>query len=550
MPAPEIPDERLAKFAQWAIARMARSDRAPVAERILGAAGQRVQDPRVRADILIDGAEARLARGHVPRHLTKAYVARLERADQEHAAGRWAAAGSETTRALLLAYHRVLHVDGLTSPLAEHPGRYTGPLRKSRAAAALRRPRGRSGTAAAPPPGRPQRLLFVHHDNDNFLRPIQERYEANPDVETRVLDTAHDPVVGPLAKGVTRIVQRALGGQVAYGKDLEAALRPHLDWADTVFIDWCQMGAALFTLVDPGSTRIVVRLHSYEAFSLWPHVVDFSRVDDLVFVSEHLRDLCIAAVPRLKEKGAPRLHVVDNAVELSPFDLPKKPDARFTLGLVGVGQVAKDPRWALEVLRLLREKDDRYRLHLIGSPLDPGVGPAAARYHKVYARELRRLEAAGAVRHIGQTPDVPGALAEIGVILSSSVRESWHLGLVEGAASGAVPVVRDWPFFAGRPRGAKALFPESWVVPDPAAAAERILELTASEDGWRTAGRQAAEHARAAWDWSRVQRDFDRLLLPAGSAVCSTGEAPAEGEEPAEQPAAALPAEALGKAAE
>ncbi|HEY9370611.1 MAG TPA: glycosyltransferase family 1 protein, partial [Streptomyces sp.] len=121
MPTPQIPDERLANIAQWAISRMAHSERALVAERVLGAAGQRVRDPRVRADILMDGAEARLAKGHVPRHLTKAYVARLERADEEHAAGRWAAAGSETTRALLLAYHRVLHVDGLSSPLAEHP---------------------------------------------------------------------------------------------------------------------------------------------------------------------------------------------------------------------------------------------------------------------------------------------------------------------------------------------------------------------------------------------------------------------------------------------
>ncbi|HEY9374434.1 MAG TPA: hypothetical protein VIU94_39250, partial [Streptomyces sp.] len=396
-------------------------------------------------------------------------------------------------------------------------------------------PRGRTGTPAAPPADRPQRLLFVHHDNDNFLRPVLERYAAHPDVEVRVLDTAADPVVGPLAKGVTRIVQRAMGGQVAYGKDVEAALRPHLDWADTVFIDWCGMGAALFTLVDPATTRIVVRLHSYEAFSLWPHIVDFSRVDDLVFVSEHLRDLCIAAVPRLKEKGAPRLHVVDNAVELAPFARPKQPDARFTLGLVGVGQVAKDPRWALEVLRLLREKDERYRLHLIGSPLDPGVSPAAARYHRAYARELRRLEAAGAVRHIGQTPDVPGALSEVGVILSSSVRESWHLGLVEGAASGAVPVVRDWPFFAAGPRGARALFPDSWVVPGPAEAAERVLSLTATEEGWRRAGREAAAHAMGAWDWTRVQGDFDRLLLAADRDVCS----------PVEEPA-----EALGKAAE
>jgi len=85
----------------------------------------------------------------------------------------------------------------------------------------------------------------------------------------------------------------------------------------------------------------------------------------------------------------------------------------------------------------------------------------------------------------GQQSDMPAALTEVGVVISSSVRESFHLGVVEGAASGAVPVVRDWPFFAGRKASARALFPAGWVVGSPAEAAERIRAATASEEVWR-----------------------------------------------------------------
>ena len=53
-------------------------------------------------------------------------------------------------------------------------------------------------------------------------------------------------------------------------------------------------------------------------------------------------------------------------------------------------------------------------------------------------------------------------------MLSSSVRESFHMGLVEAVASGALPVVRDWPFFPG---AARTLFPPDWVVDSPAEAA-------------------------------------------------------------------------------
>jgi hypothetical protein len=92
------------------------------------------------------------------------------------------------------------------------------------------------------------------------------------------------------------------------------------------------------------------------------------------------------------------------------------------------------------------------------------------------------------------------------------VRESFHLGLVEGAASGAVPVVRDWPYFPGAVR---ALFPADWVVDSPRAAAERVLAVTADEETWRKAGAVASGHVIGRWDWDDVvSHDLERVLRP------------------------------------
>ncbi|HWU07072.1 MAG TPA: hypothetical protein VN520_11925 [Streptomyces sp.] len=518
MQTPRLSDERLVGLARWATDRMAGVKNPALAERVLGVAGHRIRDPRARADALTEAAETRLRLGHLPRHLTQAYAAELECADEHHRAGRRKAAAASAAKALILAFHRVAHLDGLTSPLVTEPVRFTAPLRRSRVLRALRAPRGRSAPAAAPPADRPMRLLVVHSANDNFLPVILAHYREHPGVDVRVLNTAADPVTAPLAKGLGRMIACGIGIRSTYAEQTEEALRPHLDWADVVFVDWCTAAAAFLTLVDPGTARVVVRLHSYETFSYWPHLVDFSRVDDLVFVSEHLRDLAVATLPRLQEPGAPAAHVIDNAVDLTRFSLPKEPGARFTLGLIGVGQVAKDPRWALEVLRLLRRQDGRYRLRLVGEPMDPAVGPALGRYHTAFAAELAPLVAAGAVHLSGHTDDVSAELTEIGLVLSTSVRESWHLGLVEGAASGAVPVVRDWPFFAGRPHGARSLFPDAWVVSTPAEAAARILAVNASEDSWLKAGHEVSEQAVSTWDWSMVGPRFDALLCvpPAG----------------------------------
>ena len=128
-----------------------------------------------------------------------------------------------------------------------------------------------------------------------------------------------------------------------------------------------------------------------------------------------------------------------------------------------------------------------------------------------FERDLSELEPIGAIRRM-ETDDVPAALEEIGVILSTSVREGQPVGLLEGAASGAVPVVRDWPFFAGREHGARTLFPSDWVVDDPVEAAERILKSTHDEATWRRLGQEASDEAIARFDITTLASDYHRLF--------------------------------------
>ncbi|KAB2594181.1 glycosyltransferase [Streptomyces arboris] len=513
--APKMPDRLRAKLARRISLSMTEGGRRAGATLVLKDAARLTADRALRADLLAEAARADLERGHDDAALRRsAYEAALTTADRWYAKGDAKKAAASLSSALTLAFPRAVHFDSLTSPLAEDPAGYLAPFRASTAFQAMTAPRGRAVPAAAPPAGRPLRLLVTTYSNANFLQSIRDRYAGHPGVEIRFLEVKEDETLRPLARGAQRMMEYALGGRPGLGDQAEQALRPHLDWADTVFVDWCTNAAALFTLVDPGTTRIVVRLHSYEAFTLWPHLMDLDRVDDLVFVGDHLRDLVADCLPRLREPGAPALHVIANAMDLKRFRQEKTGgDTRFTVGLIGAGVVAKDPRWAVEVLRLLREHDERYRLVVIGSGLDRKASAAARAYDDLLQRDLAELEPTGAVRLLGRTEDVPGALTGVGVILSSSVRESFHCGLVEGAASGALPVVRDWPFFAGKEHSARTLFPADWVVGSPGEAADRILALTATEETWRKASAEAAEHALTTWDWPVISPAFDRLLL-------------------------------------
>jgi glycosyltransferase involved in cell wall biosynthesis len=515
--APGVPDGARSRLAGAVHAGLVGAGRPERAARITGAALRRLRDPRLRAEVLMRQAAAELESG-TPSSLPAAVAAELALADQRLARREVAKAVEHVHAAQRQVFHRRLHFDRLTSPLADDAPGFLAPWHASEAVRALSAPRGRSGVAGPVPTDRPLRLLIATYGNHNFLDLIRQHFAERPDVELRFLDPGEEDggTHVPLLNNPRHMMSHLLTGSSAYGKRVTDWLQPEVDWADVVLVDWCAALAVLFTMVDPGSTRVIVRLHSFETWAVWPHLVDFSRVDDMIFVSDHLRDLTVAAVPALAAADT-RLHVISNAMDLSAYARPKEPDARFTLGVVGVKAVAKDPRWAIDVLRHLRAHDDRYRLALFGRDLDPKASPDAQRYWDAFLADAAELEPTGALLRPGQVDDVPGALTGVGVVLSSSVRESFHCGLVEGAASGAVPVVRDWPFFAGRPTSARTLFPADWVVDTPEEAARRILAVTASEESWRAAGEQAAAHAVATWGWQRVQHDFDQLV--SGSVV-------------------------------
>jgi glycosyltransferase involved in cell wall biosynthesis len=157
-------------------------------------------------------------------------------------------------------------------------------------------------------------------------------------------------------------------------------------------------------------------------------------------------------------------------------------------------------------------------LLLIGKDLDDPDAPSGQRvYAERFAARAAQLDVAGAVEKVAFTADVAGALEAAGVVLSSSVRESFHLGLVEGAASGAVPVVRDWPLFAavGGPHG---LFPDEWIVSTAEAAAARVLRTTVDEQTWRAEGDAARQWVMERYDGSVTWPEYDRLLLSGGAA--------------------------------
>ena len=376
------------------------------------------------------------------------------------------------TRACSLAFAPSRHMAGKTSPICIDPEAFMAPFQES--------PSWTDLTASGPPRTTsprgdgPLSVLVLADSDHRFSRPLIDAMKAIDSTLDFTVRTLDDIAGSSKSSWPLRPFEQIQ----ARSKDADTmnvseawyrTLLEAVEGFDVVWVEWCQRTAVLVSLLDLPHANVVIRLHSFEAFTVFPHLLKTSGINSLVTVSPALHSL----INRLRPALAPASVVIPNAVELSKFAGQKSDRAAHTLGLIGWNAPDKDAVWALELLAQLRQVDPRWELVIAGE------GPAdnAHSYEKNYEATVRaranQPDVAGAVTFLGHRDDIAVVLQDIGVIVSSSVRESFHVAVAEGITSGAFPVIRDWPALAqfGGPHGT---WPEGSIVSTPEQGAELI----------------------------------------------------------------------------
>ena len=423
----------------------------------------------------IASTESTVESGHQPtvEQIASASGLLLGRADGHHLAKRNDVAAVDLNRASEVLFHRALHFDNPASPMTQDPSGFLNDWRQSPSVQdlAIRR---RSEAKSLEPV---DSVAILSHSNLSFIDSLAAGLSSLGIASTTV-DTSKLLVPDVRRPTSWHIEQRLKLSTNTQPTVLNPELSKHIGSANTVWVEWCQRLAVQMSLQARSSQRLIVRLHSFEAFTIFPHLMDWSNVDDLVFVSNHIRDLI---VPQLIgfDSSTTNVHVIPVGVDAASLHRQKSAGSAKTLAVLGWSAAAKDVTWAIDLLSLLLKQDPDFRLLIVGSEPNPQTSKGAQRYLTSALERAQQADVAHAIEFIPFTDDVPNLLTRVGVIVSSSVRESLHMAIVEGACSGAIPVVRNWPFFENfdAPRH---IFPPEWVVDDLQQGVTRILEATSS----------------------------------------------------------------------
>jgi glycosyltransferase involved in cell wall biosynthesis len=249
----------------------------------------------------------------------------------------------------------------------------------------------------------------------------------------------------------------------------EAPLVEAISWADIVWLEWCLEPAVWATNTFDMRARgkkVIVRLHSTEVIDgQMPHRVKWNAVDHLIFVSEDIRDELLKQMPDLQKRV--RCSVIANGIDCARFVPGATPADLHRIAWVGDIAMKKNPMLALQILRRLVDLDADYHLHVAGE----ANCARTARYlrHLIDAMDLGR-----SVTFYGRIADIETWYRDKGVLLSTTLYESFGMNIGEAMASGCWPVVHNYP-------GAAKTWPAESLFTTVDQAVERILLAQAND---------------------------------------------------------------------
>ena len=220
-----------------------------------------------------------------------------------------------------------------------------------------------------------------------------------------------------------------------------------IEWSDIVWFEWCDELVIYGSKLDLArDKKMVCRLHSYEAFTNYISKVNWSNIDRIIFVAEHIREFVLNQLQGINIKN--KSVIIPNGLNANKFNYRRRKHG-YNLAYVGLINYKKGPMLALQLIKALADINKKYKLFIAGKF-------EQARYSLYFKQMIKDMNLQENVYFEGWQDDIDKWLENKNYIISSSVLESQHLSIMEAMSKGIKPIVHNFV-------GAKNIYPEKYI---------------------------------------------------------------------------------------
>jgi glycosyltransferase involved in cell wall biosynthesis len=193
--------------------------------------------------------------------------------------------------------------------------------------------------------------------------------------------------------------------------------------------------------------KIIVRIHGFEVYDGLVEQINFSLVNDIVFVSAFMRDLFIKKnIPSAQNC---KLHVLHNGLDTKRFSYLPRADSQKNIAFLAYISYKNDPMVMIHAFSSLAKDHPNLKLHIGGAYQD-------SRYQLAIPHLLAKAGLSDRVVISEQVSNSEEWLKDKDYILCSSLIESQEMGLLEAMSRGLKPLIYNFP-------GSEDIYPLSYL---------------------------------------------------------------------------------------
>ena len=250
-----------------------------------------------------------------------------------------------------------------------------------------------------------------------------------------------------------------------------------LEQADIIWCEWLLGNAVWYSQQKKNYQKIIIRAHRFEITREFGYQVNYDKVSKVLavgyyYLEEFQRKFHI---PRSK------MQLLSNYVEPDIYTGEKNEGYQYHIGIVGILPKRKGFFKGLEILKNLRQKDERFQLYVVGAkPEDTDWimnNPTEKSYYQQCSQFIKENNLEEAVIYKGwmQKQEMFRDLAFVLSLSDDEQPESFHLTPAEAYCDNTMGLFLSWP-------GVEYIYPQQVIFGTVQDIEDFILKMVANKE--------------------------------------------------------------------